>query len=595
MTVASLGPRGAGWLFEETSPSSICLPETLRPEHRSIAATAERFVRDEVDPALGDLERREWGVARRLATRAGALDLFTAGVPEWAGGAGLDTVAATIVAEAIGAAPSFSMTFGAQTGLMIVPLVCFGTSDQQARYLPRLLTGEIIGAYCLSEAGSGSDALAARTTAIQQPDGSWVLDGEKLWITNGGFADLFIVFARANVGGLSAFLVERAFPGVASGAEERKTGLHGSSTTPIALTGVTVPAANLLGQAGDGRRIAFSVLNYGRFKLAATCSGGARAAIAEAVAYACTRRQFGRPISGFGAIQHKLAEMTIRAYGVESMLYRTAGLLDAAAIGTDRDGAPLVSALDEFAVESSLLKIGASEMLDYVADELVQIHGGYGFVEDYPAARRARDARANRIFEGTNEINRVLAPGLLVKRAARDRLPPLDASKALADLRRRVLTPAAQASEARLDYPRRIGIALKDATIYALGVATDIHGDRLAEEQEILMLVSDMLLAAFATDSAALRAAHAAGAGLPAASLHEDVAVVAAHDAAVASAASVGTALAALPGDDTVRAVNDVVVRALDAGVVNTVAARRRIAEAVIEHGRFPFDRNYVD
>ncbi len=429
-TIAST--RGGAWLVEDVAPGAIFTVEKFSDEHRLIARTADDFMRHEVAPALERLEQKDWSLARTLVQRCGALGLIGTDVPEAYGGVDVDKVSSIIVGEAVGTVASFATTFGAQSGLSITPILCFGTDDQKARYLPRLVSGELIGAYALSESGSGSDALGAKTRATRRADGSYLLTGEKMWISNGGFADLFIVFAKVDGEHFSAFLVERGFPGVSTGKEEHKMGLHGSSTTPLILQEAVVPAGQLLGEIGKGHKVAFNVLNYGRFKLAAMCSGGARAVIGEAARYAKERRQFGQPIASFGAIRHKLAEMTVREFAVESMLYRTAGLIDGALHGS---GAPdaVLSALEEFAIEASALKVAGSEMLDYVVDENVQIHGGNGFVRDYAAERHYRDARVNRIFEGTNEINRLLLPGLLVRRALKGGLPLIDAARALQD------------------------------------------------------------------------------------------------------------------------------------------------------------------
>src|SRR5579872_4604286 len=431
--------RGGSWLIEETAAADVLTRERLSEEQRLIGQTAEEFVDGEALPALDRLEQKDWALARTLVQRAGALGLLATDVPEEYGGIDLDKVSSVVVGEAVGRCASFATTFGAQTGLTITPILCFGTEDQKRRYLPRLVTGEIIGAYALSESGSGSDALGARAKATRQADGSYVLSGEKMWITNGGFADIFIVFAKIEPQGgddkdahFSAFIVERAFPGVSSGKEEHKLGLLGSSTTPLILQDAKVPAASLLGEIGKGHKIAFNTLNYGRLKLGAMCSGGARLAIAEAARYAGQRRQFGKPIASFGAIRQKLGDMIARQYAVEAMLYRTAGLIDGVLAGGHSPG-QILAALEEFAIEASILKVASSETVDFIVDENLQIHGGNGFVRDYPAERHYRDARVNRIFEGTNEINRLLIPGMLARRAVKGELGVISAAKALQD------------------------------------------------------------------------------------------------------------------------------------------------------------------
>ncbi len=402
-------------------------------------------------------------------------------------------------------AASFATTFGAQTGLAITPLLCFGTEEQKQRYLPGLVSGEIIGAYALSESGSGSDALGAKARATRQADGSFVLSGEKMWITSGGFADLFIVFAKVDAELFTAFLVERSFPGVSSGQEEHKLGLHGSSTTPLLMQDVRVPASHVLGEVGRGHKVAFNVLNFGRFKLAAMCSGGAKLAIEEAAGYAVQRKQFGQPIASFGAIRHKLGEMAVRTYAIEAMLYRTAGLIDGMLQGSHASDAVL-AALEEFAIEASILKVAASEMLDFVLDENVQIHGGNGFVRDYPAERHYRDARVNRIFEGTNEINRLLVPGMLAKRALKGGLPLIAAARRLQD---DLLTPAPAEppSDAPLENERRSVAAMKKVALMVLGTAMQTYGDKLADEQEVLSGAADIIIDTYAAESAVLRAA----------------------------------------------------------------------------------------
>jgi alkylation response protein AidB-like acyl-CoA dehydrogenase len=584
MSSVSVTRHGGDWLTSETSPDEVLTPERLDDEHRLIAQTAAEFVANEVVPANPELLKKNWDVARKLIARAGDLGLLGTDVPEAFGGVGLDKVAAIVVGEAVGANAAFATTFGAQTGLAIVPILCFGTPDQQKRYLPRLTSGEIIGAYCLSESGSGSDALGARSRATRDADGSWRLSGEKMWITNGGFADLFIVFAKVDGEAFSAFIVERGFAGVSSGKEEHKMGLHGSSTTPLVLQDVRVPAENLLGEIGRGHKIAFNVLNYGRFKLAAMCTGGAKATIAEAAAYALGRRQFGQPIASFGAIRHKLAEMAIRTYAAESMLFRTAGLIDTTIGQSGHDPAVVAGALEEFAIEASLLKVAGSEMLDYVVDECVQVHGGNGFVADYPAEARYRDARVNRIFEGTNEINRLLVPAMLIKRALKDGLPIVKAAKAIQE---EILSGPTGAT-GPTGTTGTTG-TLKKTALVALGLAMQTHGEALQNEQEALILLSDIVMDTFAADSVTLRAVQATRTGAPDAELHAAAADVFVHDAALRIEAAARTLLGSLLAGDAQRTALAGLRRILKPAPMNTIALRRLIADAVANKRGYPF------
>ena len=578
--------RGGAWLLHDAAPAEILTPEGLTDEHRLFARTAGEFVTREVLPALDRLEQKDWELARALVVRCGELGLLGADVPERLGGLGLDISAAIVVGEAMGGCASFATTFGAQTGLALTPLLLFGTAEQQQQYVPRLVTGELIGAYALSESGSGSDALSARARAVRQDDGSFVLDGEKMWITNGGFADLFVVFAKvvdpsgsgAAEGAFTAFLVERGHPGVTSGREEHKLGLHGSSTTPLILHGARVPAGAVLGEIGKGHKVAFNVLNYGRLKLGAMCSGGARRVIAQAVAYAAQRKQFGRPLTAFGAVRQKLADMAIREYAVEAMLYRTSGAIDALC-AADAPGEAAGRALEEYAVEASILKVAGSEMLDAVTDENVQIHGGNGFVRDYPAERHFRDARVNRIFEGTNEINRLVIAGMLARRAAAGALPLASAGERLAD------SPGAErlaADAGPLAGAAQSVAGMKHAAILVLGTAMQSCGERLSEEQEILLAAADVLIDTYAAESAVLRAA---AAGHP---LHAAAAAVFASEAGARAAQRAGEALTAmLSGDRLERAVTRTRIAA--APSVNTIALRREVADAVIARRMYPF------
>jgi alkylation response protein AidB-like acyl-CoA dehydrogenase len=589
MSVLATTAKGGSFLIEDATPEQMFTPEKMTDEHRLIGQTAGEFMSTEVMPALERLEQKDWALARSLVQRCGALGLLGTDVPEALGGVELDKISSIIVGDVVGRTASFATTFGAQTGLAITPLLCFGTDEQKQRYLPRLVSGELIGAYALSESGSGSDALGARARATRQADGSFVLNGEKMWITNGGFADVFIVFAKVDGEAFTAFIVERSFPGVTNGKEEHKLGLHGSSTTPLILQEASVPAANVLGEIGKGHKVAFNVLNYGRFKLAAMCTGGAKEAIGEAVTYAISRKQFGKSIATFGAIRHKLAEMVIRAYATEAALYRTAGLIDDKLQGSHANDAVLAS-LEEFAVEASILKVASSEMLDYVLDENVQVHGGNGFVRDYPAERHYRDARVNRIFEGTNEINRLLIPGMLARRAVKGSLPLIPAAKKLQD---ELLTPplAGAGSDAPLDAEHRTIAALKKTALMVLGTAMQTYADKLPDQQEVLSLASDIVMDVFLAESALVRAAQAGRGGGEQTSPAVQVAAarVFVNDAAGRVEIAARSALAAMTEGDMLRTLLAALRRILKPSPVNTVALRHVVADAAVERKGYPF------
>ncbi|HEY7789008.1 MAG TPA: acyl-CoA dehydrogenase family protein [Vicinamibacterales bacterium] len=595
-TVSTPPRRGGAWLLEPAEPGSVFTPEQFSEEQRLIARTADDFVHQEVLPELEAMEKKDWSVARRLLHRCGELGLLGVDVPEEYGGVGLDKVTSIIVSDRMAACASFAATFGGQANLTVLPIVLFGTEAQKERYLPRLLSGELAGAYALSEPGSGSDALGAKAKATRQPDGSFVLSGEKMWITNGGFADLFIVFAKVDGEHFTCFIVERAFKGVSNGKEEHKMGLLGSSTTPLILQDVRVPPENLLGEVGKGHKVAFNVLNFGRFKLGAMCSGGARGAIAESARYAAERRQFGQPIAHFGAIRYKLAEMTIRAFAIESLVYRTGGLIDALLAATPhdpRDGGPVLAAVEEFAIEASIAKVAGSEMLDYVLDENVQVHGGNGFVADYPAERHYRDARVNRIFEGTNEINRMLIPGMLIRRALKGDLPLIAAAKKLES---EILEPAAPlpsgptaSSGGPLDDQQHAVAAFKKVGLMALGLAMQRYGQALNDEQEILMYISDILIDIYAAESALLRALDSTSRRAPAADRQIDAVRVFVNDAAARIETNAKSALAAMAEGDTLRTSLAALRRLLKVTPIDTISLRRRIADDVVARRGYMF------
>jgi alkylation response protein AidB-like acyl-CoA dehydrogenase len=600
--------KGGAWLIEETDPGSIMTPEKITDEHRLIRQTAAEFIDGEVLPVLDRLEQKDWALNRELVKRCGALGLFGTVIPEAYGGVDLDKVSTLVVGEQITRGASFGTTFGAHANLTILPIYMFGTEAQKQKYLPRLLSGEIVGAYCLSESGSGSDAMGAKTRAMKQPDGTFLLSGEKMWISNGGFADIYVVFAKvegdsstssgpsraeSRDGHFTAFIVERAWPGVSSGKEEHKMGLRGSSTTPVIFQEVNVPADAVLGEVGKGHKVAFNVLNFGRLELGAMCGGGAKAALGEATKYASTRRQFGAPIASFGAIKHKLGEMTSRVYALESMIYRTTGLVDERiAATTDEkaaDGGPTLRALEEFAVEASIAKVLGSEVVDYVIDENVQIHGGNGFVADYPAERHYRDSRVNRIFEGTNEINRLLIPGMLMKRAVKGDLPLIPAAMRLQD---EIMSPSPttmETSDAVLADELRAIQAFKKVVLMVAGTAMQRFGQALEREQEVLTYLADMLIDTYAAESAVLRAIDATNRTLAGADLHADAARVYTNEAAGRVELNARGALAAMAEGDTLRTQLAALRRLLKVTPVNTVAMRRRLADATVAKGGYLF------
>ena len=584
--------KGGSWLLQETLTDDTFTPEQMSEEQRLIHQTADEFTTEVVDQNE-QLETKDWDLARKLLKRSGDLGLLGTDVPEEYGGFELDKVSSAIIAGTLGKAGSFSAAFGAHTGLTILPIRMFGTETQKQKYLPGLVSGDIVGAYCLSENSSGSDALGAKAKAIRNDEGHYVLTGEKMWITNGGFADLYIVFAKVDGTDFTAFIVERSFDGVATGQEEHKMGLHGSATTPVLFQDVFVPAENLLGEVGKGHKVAFNVLNYGRFKLGASTVGGAQAAVGESARYAKTRHQFGQPIATFGAIKQKLGEMTCRAYAVESMVYRTAGLIDVNIeqneVHTDDEkGTAVLRALEEFASESSILKVAGSEALNYILDENIQIHGGNGFVKDYPAERRYRDSRVNRIFEGTNEINRLLIPGMLIKRSVGGSLPLIAAVKKLQD---EILGPRAitRPDEKPLPTERTSVVMFKKVALAVLGLTLQRFGDKVSDQQEILSYASDILIDTYAADSVVTRARNAIESNAHSASLQSDAATCFVNDAAMRIDYAARSALAAICDGDTLQTHLAGLRKILKVTPVNTVSIRSRLADATVEREEYIF------
>jgi alkylation response protein AidB-like acyl-CoA dehydrogenase len=581
--------KGGSFLIEERRPEEILSPEDFTDEHRMIAETTREFVDNEVVPAISELEKHNWQLARDLIKKAADLGIVGANIPEEYGGLGLDQTSGTLTAENTGRSASFATTIGAQVGIGTLPIIYFGTEAAKQKYLPGIAAGETVTAYALTEAGSGSDALAAKATARLSEDGKeYILNGEKMWITNAGFADIFVVFAKVDGDKFSGFIVEKG-PGLSTGEEEHKMGIKGSSTRALILQDVRTPVENLLGEVGKGAKIAFNILNIGRFKLGAFCVGGMKLMLHEAVRYANERHQFGKPISSFGAMKAKLAEMAIKTWVGEAMVYRTVGLIEAATSDL-KDPQAKLRAIEEYAVECSIIKVALSEYADFVADEMVQIYGGYGYSADYPAERAYRDARINRIFEGTNEINRMLIPGMLMKRALTGGLALLPAAQGLME---EILSPSMQSfeeDEGVLATEHKLAQNAKKVGLMVLGTAAQKYMMTLADQQEILMGAADIIIDGYAMESAILRAQKLAQAqGEEAAARYLDMTRVFCNDAVERIDASAKNTLAAMNEGDDLRALLAALRRFTKQTPVNTVAARQRIADVLIKANKYAY------
>ncbi|MFC4103261.1 acyl-CoA dehydrogenase family protein [Paenibacillus xanthanilyticus] len=499
---------GGSFIIEDFDFRSIVTADDLTEEQRMIAETTAEFIERDVLPVDEHLEKLDYDLTVKLMRKAGELGLLSADVPEAFDGLGLDKVSSTLISEKLSRAASFALSIGAHVGIGTLPIVYFGSPEQKRKYLPDLASGARIAAYCLTEPSSGSDALGAKATAKLSEDGThYVLNGTKQFITNAGFADVFIVYAKVDGQHFSTFIVERTMEGVSLGPEEKKMGIKGSSTRPLILEEVKVPVENLLWEVGKGHLIAFNILNIGRYKLAVGCLGAAKEAIDLSAKYANERTQFGKPISSFPLIGKKLAEMNTKTYVLESVIYRTAGLMDAGLADIDHNSAEAgglsAKAIAEYAIECSINKVFGSEVLDFVADEGVQIHGGYGFIQEYKVERIYRDSRINRIFEGTNEINRLLIPGTLVKRAMKGELPLLQKAQALqGELLQ--LIPGQVFEGTLAEEAHLVGMA-KKIFLMAGGTAVQKFGPKLEQEQESLSNLADIMIQVFAMESALLR------------------------------------------------------------------------------------------
>jgi alkylation response protein AidB-like acyl-CoA dehydrogenase len=583
---------GGSFLLEERQTADVFTPEDFSEQQQMIGQTTEEFAINEILPQADKIERKDFSISRELLKKAGELGLSGVEIPEAYGGLEMDKVTAAIIADHIAKYAGFATTWGAHSGIGMLPIVYFGTEEQKKKYLPKLAAGEIVGAYALSEATSGSDALNCRARAVLSPDGKhYILNGEKMWITNAGFADLFTVFAKIDGEKFTAFLVERDFPGFSVGGEEHKMGIRGSSTCPIILNDCKVPVENLLGEMGKGATIAFNILNIGRFKLGAMCVGGARVSIESAVAYAKQRKAFGKTIGDFGLVREKIANMATLIFVGESLVYRTVGMMDTLLSEIDSAGPEAAKerrkAIEEYAVECSILKVWGSEMIDYVVDEAMQIFAGYGFVEEYPAERAYRDARINRIFEGTNEINRLIITGFLLKRAMSGQLPLMPAIKKLMD---EVLSgpSVGEELEGPLAEERKLVGQAKKLGLFIAGSATQKYMMTIQDQQEVMGAIADMTIEIYAMESAVLRAQKMveqrgeAAAALPVAMTR--VYLTQALEKVEAAAKKV---IADVAEGDMLRTQLAIVRRLSKHEPFNTIALRQQIAQKTIEAGKY--------
>ena len=582
----SLAPKGGGFLIEDRKPEDIFTPEDITDEQRMFARTAEEFLRKEVIPREDEIYAKDYKVHRELMLKAGELGLLSIDIPEQYGGLGLHKVSSAVVGEQFALQPSFAGTQSSHVNIGTLPIVFFGTEAQKQKYLPKLASGEWIGAYALTEPQSGSDALAAKTKAVLSEDGKhYILNGQKMWITNGGFADLFTVFAKVDGEKFTAFLVERG-PGLVSGHEEKKLGIDGSSTTALMLEDCHVPVENLLGEIGRGHKIAFNVLNIGRLKLGARSVGTIKLSLQQSVEYAKERHQFGQPIANFGLIKHKLAEMTIRAYVGESILYRTLGDIDNALEQVDKDDPKeMLRVLEQFAIECSIIKVWESEALAYVVDEEVQVFGGYGYSKDYPAERAYRDARIARIYEGTNEINRIVIGSQLLRRAASGELALFEAADREVESGG-VPGETLRLNTANLAFAEEVSLvrSAKAMTLASIACARRAYGDGARNEQEVIGQIAEMVMDVYAMESALLRTQRLVSSkGIDNCRVQADITRIFARDAASRIERRARAVASETEDEKCAAAIDNFAHRS----PMKSIAARRRIADAVINAGRY--------
>jgi butyryl-CoA dehydrogenase len=581
---------GGTFLLTNAAPDDIFTPEDFSEEQQEIARTTAEFAEKSILPRVPEIEAKNFQVTRELLLEAGQLGLLAADIPEAYGGLALDKATSALIADRVAVCASFSVSISAHTGIGTLPVIWYGTPEQKEKYLPKLATGEWIAAYALSEATSGSDAMNIRAQARLTADESqYILNGEKMWISNAGFADLFIVFAKivtddGQPGHFSAFLIERGTPGLTIGAEEHKLGIRGSSTCPLVLSDCAIPAGNLLGEAGKGHHIAFNILNVGRYKLGAATLGGTRHTLRNAIRYGKQRLAFGKPITSFGLIQEKIADMAAGIFAGEALVYRVVGAIDAAlaTLPADAPARDVQKQIEDYAVECSIVKVWCSEMLDRAVDANLQIYGGYGYVEEYPAERAWRDARINRIFEGTNEINRLIISGFLLRRAMQGRLPLLPAIAKVMD---EVMAGPAPRSEATgpLAGEHALLAGAKKLGLFCSGAASQKYPTNLQDQQEIMGAIADILIEILVMESAILRA-EKAGAARP-------IAVPLAQLTAARSFRIIESAaeriLGAVAEGDMLRTQMAIFRRLTKHEPANTVALGRAVAEHMLAAERY--------
>ena len=584
---------GGSFLISDATPADCFFPEDFSDEHRQIAQTTADFAINEVVPVSDAIEAKEFTVTRRLLREASELGLTSVDIPEEYGGLEMDKVTSAIVAENIAKQGSFCVAFSAHVGIGTLPLVWYGTPEQKQKYLPKLATGEYIGAYALSESTSGSDALNARTRAVLSADGTtYTLNGEKMWITNAAMADIFTVFAKCAVPGskdekLTAFLVEKGTPGFTVGHEEHKLGIRGSSTCPLILADCKIPAANLLGEVGKGHHIAFNILNIGRYKLGATVLGASKLALNQAIQYSKERKAFGKSICEFGLIQEKLADSAAGVFAGEALCYRTIGMIDTALAGVAKnDTAEIQKRIEDYAVECSIVKVWASEMYDMVADHIVQIFAGYGYVEEYPAERHYRDSRINRIFEGTNEINRLIISGWILKSAMSGKLALMPAIKALMD---EVMSGpvAKEEREGALAAEFDLLANAKKLTLFAAGAATQRYMQKLVEEQEVMGALADMITEVFTMESTILRAQKIAAKNPAATPIPIALARLYAAKAMDTIELAGRKVIAAVAEGDGLRTQMAILRRLAKHDPADTISLRRQVAAHMVKAGKY--------